>query len=241
VKISVVVPAFNEERLLPESLRRIRESMHAFAAAGWEAELIVCDNNSTDRTADLARAAGARVVFEPINQIARARNTGAAAATGDWLVFVDADSFPDVGLFRDVVDAIRSGRYLAGGATVRVDTPHLVARAVVAWWNVTSRLARWAAGSFIFCDAATFRRIGGFGQEWFAAEEIDLFRRLKREARRSGRRIAILTRHPLMTSGRKARLYTFRDALRFHYRMLITGGRALRSPDGAFLWYDGRR
>jgi hypothetical protein len=78
----------------------------------------------------------------------------------------------------------------------------------VAWWNLTSRIARWAAGSFIFCDAIAFRRIGGFGQEWFAAEEIDLFRRLKREARRTGRRIVILTRHPLVTSGRKARLYT---------------------------------
>lgn len=241
ITVSIVVPAFNEERLLPESLARIREAAHAFTEAGWTSELIVCDNNSTDRTAEIARDGGARVVFEPVNQIARARNTGASVARGEWLVFVDADSYPGIGLFRDVVDAIRTGRYLAGGATVRVDTPHRAARAVVAWWNLTSRLARWAAGSFIFCHAATFRRIGGFGQEWFAAEEIDLFRRLKREARRSGRRIVILTRHPLVTSGRKARLYTFRDALRFHFRMLITGGRALRSAEGAFLWYDGRR
>lgn len=241
VTVSVVVPAFNEEQLLPESLTRIRAAAQAFADVGWTWELIVCDNNSTDRTAAIAREAGAHVVFEPINQIARARNTGASVARGEWLVFVDADSYPDIGLFRDVVNAIGTGRYLAGGATVRVDTAHPVARLVVAWWNLTSRVARWAAGSFIFCDAATFRRIGGFGQEWFAAEEIDLFRRLKREARRSGRRIVILTRHPLVTSGRKARLYTFRDAMRFHFRMLITGGRALRSAEGAFLWYDGRR
>ncbi len=241
MKVSIIVPAFNEERLLAESLARIRQATQAFADAGWTCELIVCDNNSTDRTGEIARAAGARVVFEPVNQIARARNAGASVAAGEWLVFVDADSYPDVGLFRDVVDAIRTGRYTAGGATVRIDTPHPVARAVVAWWNLTSRIARWAAGSFIFCEAATFRRIGGFGQEWFAGEEIDLFRRLKRDARRTGRRIAILTRHPLMTSGRKARLYTFREAMRFHLRVLVTGGRALRSPEGAFLWYDGRR
>lgn len=241
MKVSIIVPAFNEERLLAESLARIRVATQAFADAGWTSELIVCDNNSTDRTADIARAAGARVVFEPVNQIARARNAGASVAAGEWLVFVDADSYPDIGLFRDVVDAIRTGRYAAGGATVRIDTPHPVARAVVQWWNLTSRIARWAAGSFIFCEAATFRRIGGFGQEWFAGEEIDLFRRLKRDARLTGRRIAILTRHPLMTSGRKARLYTFREAMRFHLRVLVTGGRALRSPEDAFLWYDGRR
>ena len=94
MKISVIVPAFNEEKLIGETLRKIQAAMPAFARAGWETQLVVCDNNSTDRTAELARAAGALLVFEPINQIARARNRGAAAATGDWLIFVDADSHP---------------------------------------------------------------------------------------------------------------------------------------------------
>src|SRR5688572_1912804 len=84
-----------------------------------DAELIVCDNNSTDRTAEIARAAGATVVFEPINQIARARNRGAAAATGDWLIFVDADSYPTRELLEEVRKAILSGA-LAGGAVVHL-------------------------------------------------------------------------------------------------------------------------
>ena len=91
VKISVIVPAFNEEKLIAETLRRIQAARSAFASLGWESEIVVCDNNSTDRTAELARAEGATVVFEPVNQIARARNTGASAATGDWFLFVDAD------------------------------------------------------------------------------------------------------------------------------------------------------
>ena len=66
----------------------------------------MCDNNSKDRTAEIARAAGARVVFEPVNQIARARNAGAAAATGIWLVFVDADSHPSAALFDEVAGQI---------------------------------------------------------------------------------------------------------------------------------------
>ena len=53
---------------------------------GFTSEIIVVDNNSTDNTANLA--AGAQVVFEPINQIGRARNAGAAVAVGDWLLFV---------------------------------------------------------------------------------------------------------------------------------------------------------
>jgi glycosyltransferase involved in cell wall biosynthesis len=94
VRLSVVVPAFNEERLLAGSLAATRDAMRVFDEAGWATELIVCDNNSTDRTAEIAREAGAAVVFEP-NQIAWARNAGAARASGDWLLFVDADSYPD--------------------------------------------------------------------------------------------------------------------------------------------------
>src|ERR1700761_3437300 len=84
MNVSVVVPAYNEEKLITESLRSIKLAMKAFERIGWQTELIVCNNNSTDRTAELAEAAGARVVFEPVNQIARARNRGAAAAAGKW-------------------------------------------------------------------------------------------------------------------------------------------------------------
>ena len=116
MKISVVIPAFNEEKLLGATLRSIQEAGAAFADLGWTMEIVVCDNNSTDATAALARAAGARVVFEPVNQIARARNTGAAAADGDWLIFVDADSRPGRELFAQVAAAIQSGRCLAAAA-----------------------------------------------------------------------------------------------------------------------------
>jgi len=241
MKMSVVVPAFNEELGIAASLGSIRDAMTVFDAVGWTSELIVCDNNSTDRTAEIALEAGAQVVFQPINQISRARNTGAARATGDWLVFVDADSHPGRELFLEVVHAIQGGRCLAGGSTVCFDRADR-AVALAGWtWNRISRLMQWGAGSFIFCEAAVFRELGGFSQELYAAEEIELFRRLKRVARRRGRMLAILHRHPLRTSARKARLYTSREALRFLWRTVVQRGRTLRSPEECFSWYDGRR
>jgi len=177
VKISIVVPAYNEERLLGASLAQIQTAAQAFSQIGWQVETIVCDNNSTDRTAEIARAAGATVVFEPINQIARARNCGAAAATGDWLVFVDADSHPNRGLFTDVAQAIQAGKCLAGGATLRLDEKHFVAGIVTWSWNCASRVLRLLAGSFIFCETAAFRKVGGFSHELFAAEELELAKR----------------------------------------------------------------
>ena len=236
MKVSVVVPAFNEERLLAGSLAAIREAMRIFERA----ELIVCDNNSTDRTADIARAAGAKVVFEPVNQIARARNTGAARASGDWLLFVDADSYPTKELFRETAAAIASG-CLAGGATVSLESADRAIRFWVAAWNFLSRRARWAAGSFIFCETVAFRALGGFSQDLYAAEEIDLFKRLKRLARRERRAIVILHRHPLRSSGRKAQLYTKREHLVFMLKTLLLGGRNLRSRESCYAWYDGRR
>jgi len=144
VKLSVIVPAFNEERLLGGSLAAIREAMSALN----DAELIVCDNNSTDRTAQIARSAGAKVVFEPVNQIARARNTGAAQASGDWLLFVDADSYPSKELFRETAEAIHGGHCLAGGATVTLESADPAIRFWVAAWNWLSRRLRWAAGYY---------------------------------------------------------------------------------------------
>lgn len=81
--LSIVIPAFNESRLIEHTLQSVAASVAANATPGFTFEVIVVDNNSTDNTAELARQSGARVVFEPINQIGRARNAGAAQATGD--------------------------------------------------------------------------------------------------------------------------------------------------------------
>jgi len=240
VKISIIVPAFNEEKLLGESLARMQAAAGVFGRRGWPVELLVCDNNSTDRTAEIARAAGAQVVFEPVNQIARARNRGAAAATGDWLIFVDADSHPSAELFDDVAGQIASGDCLAGGATVRLDDPHWLAQGVTAFWNLLSRGFRLLAGSFIFCEASTFRELGGFSGELFAGEELELSQRLKRLAAKNGKRMVILHRHPLTTSARKIHLYSFRE----HSRLMVRAAfnrRILASREACHLWYDGRR
>ncbi|HEU6447832.1 MAG TPA: glycosyltransferase [Verrucomicrobiae bacterium] len=240
VKISIVVPAFNEERLLGETLSRIKSAAEAFLQRGWPVELIVCDNNSTDRTADIARAAGATVVFEPVNQIARARNRGAAAATGDWLIFVDADSHPRAELFSDVADQIASGKCIAGGVTVRMDGNHFWAHRITTLWNWISRFFKMLAGSFIFCEANAFREIGGFSDKLFATEELELSQRLKKFAKENGKRIVILRKHPLITSSRKMKLYSAREHLKLLWRISFNR-EILTQRDACHIWYDGRR
>lgn len=243
MRVSLVIPAFNEERLLPSTLDLVRAAASAaFGARGWAWEIVVCDNNSSDRTAEIARDRGATVVFEPVNQIGRARDTGARAARGEWLIFIDADSTPSAELLRDIAAQIETGRALGGGVVVRLDAEapwH--ARLLGFCWNCWSRLVSWAAGSCVWVEAEAFREVGGFGTEAYAGEEVGLSRKLKRLARRRGKRFRVLSAHPLETSSRKVRLYTPWEMARLFLRMVFSFGRAAKDPKACHLWYDGRR
>lgn len=241
VRLSVIVPAYNEEKLIASSLASIQNALAPAVRLGYQTELIVVDNDSNDHTAELASRAGARVVFEPIRQIARARNAGAGAATGDWLLFIDADCWPEAGLINDVLDCIKNKAVMGGGSILKIEDAPIPLTLSIHLWNGLSRLLGWAAGSFIFCRADTFREVGGFSLEYFAAEEIDFSIRAKRWARERGSRFTILYRHPLLTSGRKARLYSRGEMLRAFWQALRHPRRFIRDRRLCYLWYDGRR
>jgi len=241
VKVSIIVPAFNEEKVLGESLAQIKLAGGEFARFGWNTELIVCDNNSTDQTAEIARAAGATVAFEPVNQIARARNSGAAAATGDWLVFMDADSRPSAGLFADMVREIQSGNCIAGGAILRWDHETLFLALMTSFVNLVFRWRRLLSGAFIFVETAAFRKIGGFSNEAFAGEDMELSQRLKKLAGETKKRFIILHQHPVTTSARRVRGFTILVHLWFLLRIILNRPYITTTRKAAHLWYDGRR
>lgn len=241
MRLSVVIPAYNEEKLLGRCLAAVANASRELIRHGWEHEVIVCDNNSTDRTAESARADGARVVFEPRNQIARARNTGAREATGDWLLFLDADCVPSAALFADLARVLESGCVVGGGARVMLENAPAGGRALTALWNLISRLTRWAPGGFLFCKATAFRALDGFDEELFVSEEIDFSRRLKRLARAEGRRVVILHRHPVLTSARKLHLYTPAELRAFTWQYLRRPLAVARNRSACPIWYDGRR
>ena len=208
--VSIVIPAFDEEALLPATLASVRAALDAVqASTPWTGEIIVCDNNSRDRTADIARAAGVRVVFEPHNQIARARNTGAAAARGRWLVFVDADTRIAPELLREALELLAGGKVVGGGSLLRMDCAgSRTGDRFVRLWTWISQRFRVAAGSFIFARRDAFEAVGGFSAAVYAGEELWLTRALKRWGRPRGLTFCVLTSHPVETSGRKMEWYS---------------------------------
>lgn len=202
IALSLVIPAFNEAATLPRTLAALRDAAGRVDVAH---EVVVVDNHSTDATAAVAREHGAdRVVFEPINQIARARDAGARAAAGRWLVFVDADTQVSAELLSATVSTLRSGAS-GGGAVVAFDRPvGLVPRWLLWLWNTLSRLRRWAAGCYVFATREAWEAAGGFGTKDFAGEEVGFSQRVGRWGKRHGPgEFVILTQTPAVTSARK--------------------------------------
>ena len=131
--ISFIVPAYNEEHELSDTLAAIRE---AASGATQPYEIIVVDDASTDATPKIASRAGAKVI--PINrrQIAAARNAGARAAQGEYLFFIDADTRINRAHVSGGIAALEGG-YAGGSARVAMDGfvpilgTHAVARVFV--------------------------------------------------------------------------------------------------------------
>lgn len=241
MQLSIIIPAFNEAKLLPATLDVIARGREGLHRVGVETEIIVCDNNSTDETAAIAQAAGAQVVFEPVNQIGRARNAGARAASGEWLLFLDADSHASAELFADLAEVLKRNEMIGGGVTLRQDGNYFLFGLLMRIWNLWSRFSKEAAGSFLYCRREAFESIGGFDGKFFAAEEIDFCRRLKALGKTRGQKLHILHRHPLLTSSRKAKLYTPREFLSFMMRTIFRRGKTLEKREDCSIWYDGRR
>ena len=239
--LSIIIPAYNEEQFITHCLSAVAESLNANARPDFTHEVIVVDNNSADKTAERARQSGAHVVFEPINQISRARNAGAAAARGDWLLFVDADSQLNPGMVADILACIDSGRYVGCGSLMEMPESPWWGTVILKIWSIVSVTFTWASGALVVCRTDAFREVGGFDQDLYAADEIYLSDLLKKWGHRHGLKFTILKRHPLITSARKLRLYSGMEIAKQFLKIVCNPHKALKNRKKLPIWYDGRR
>lgn len=232
MKLSFVVPAYNEESELGATL----DAIHQAASRTLEPyELIVVDDASTDRTRAVAESRAATIIRVDHRQIAAVRNAGARAATGDLLFFVDADTRVSADIVQAALDAVRAGA-VGGGAAIRFDGPvPLYARLLLRVLRVSFRMSRLAAGCFMFCRRDAFSSVGGFNESYYCAEEIVLSRALGRTGR------FVILRGAVTTSARKLRTHSTRELLTQVVRIAIGGTPAMQRRDGLELWYGNRR
>jgi glycosyltransferase involved in cell wall biosynthesis len=230
--ISFIVPAHNEEQLLGRTLVAIHD---AAAGIGQPYEVIVVDDASGDLTSAVAAQHGARIERVEYRQISRTRNAGARIASGDPLIFVDADTVISSRVLHGTLEAIQRGA-VGGGARLTVDgwIP-LYGRMLLTITGIVMRTADLIAGCYFFCTRAAFDAAGGFDESVYAAEELVLSRRLARIGW-----IAILDA-PVVTSGRKLREHSGWDVVRLLGALVRRGPAVVRTRDDLALWYGKRR
>ena len=230
--ISFIIPAHNEEHELPATLAAIRA-----AASGLQQvwEIIVVNDASTDSTPQIVEEAGARIVSINRRQIAAARNAGARAAQGEYLFFVDADTRINRVHVIDGMAAMEAG-YAGGSARVAMDgfVP-IWGRMLLRGFSSVYFGLNLGAGAFLFTTRRNFDVIGGFDEQYFAGEEVYFSLELKKLG---GFKVL---REPVVTSGRKLRMYPAKHFLRKFFGVIVRGPRGVRSRAKLSLWYDGKR
>jgi rSAM/selenodomain-associated transferase 2 len=183
MKISVIMPALNEARELPETIRR--------AAGAFE--IIIADGGSDDGTQDFK---GATIIRAPLGR-ALQMNAGAAAATGDVFLFLHADTWLQPGSFDSIRSALAFPRVSGGAFERRFRSNSLFLRATCGLAKFRNRAIGWHLGDqAIFCRAEVFRELAGFAN-MRAFEDVDFSRRLARKGR------LVTLRPPVLTSARR--------------------------------------
>src|SRR5262245_40022046 len=230
--ISFIVPAYNEEHELANTLASIRE---AASAVTQPFEIIVVDDASTDATPKIASDSGAKVI--PINrrQIAASRNAGARYSQGQYFFFVGADARSNRAHVSGGIAALEGG-YAGGGARVAMDgfVPFWGRLLLRGFASVYFGL-NLGAGAFLFTARRNFDVIGGFDEQYFAGEEVYVTLGLKKCGGFT------VLRDPVVTSARKLRMYPAKDFLPKFFGVIFRGPRGVRSRAKLSLWYDGKR
>ena len=204
MKLTIIVPAFNEEAYLPSTLDSIQAAAtHPRGRSDVETDIIVVDNNSVDDTAAVARKRGATVIHEPVQGIARARNAGAGHADGDSLVFVDADVVVPPTLLEMIHASMSDPACVGGAVDVDYQPKRRIIRPYLGAWRLLSRLTGIAQGATQFCRKSVFEEVGGYDEKAWIGEDADFFWALKKLARRTGRTSRFIEEPRVQASSRR--------------------------------------
>src|SRR5215469_12899768 len=175
--ISVIIPAHNEQDYLGRTL----DSLVRQDYPEWE--IIVVANGCTDRTAEVAHGKCHHLVALAQKNLGVARNLGARMATGELLVFLDADTILEPGALR-VIGEQFTERCAGGTLKGRPDSTRFAYRAIYWLKNFTHRfIVHNGSSGVIICWKQDFTRVGGFDEKLELRENSHLIRRLKKFGR----------------------------------------------------------
>lgn len=174
MEISVIIPAYNEEQTIVDTINHLREVVDE-----WVGEIIVVDGGSCDSTVQQASKYGAEVVESPQKGRAAQMNYGAKQASGDVLYFLHADSLPPEQFDRQIVRAISEG-YGAGCFRLQFDWNHPMLN-FYGWCTRFDCNAFRFGDQSLFVEKKLFDDVNGFKRDYIVMEDNEIVRRLQKE------------------------------------------------------------
>jgi glycosyltransferase involved in cell wall biosynthesis len=232
---SFVIPAYNEEDYLGETIDKINYILK-LVNSEIKYEIIVCDNASTDKTPEIAKAKQCHLVNCSERSISKTRNTGAKVAKGDWIIFLDADSYPSEDLIREIITYEKSDKYIGFGACVKVIGGKKWFRFALESKNWSMKKFNWCLGGFICCKKDAYNDIGGFDENIYAFEEEYFIKKLKTKSNKLDMRFKVLE-SCFYTSGRKSESLTFVGFFKLTVNIWFNKKQTIRSRDKMKYWY----
>lgn len=233
MRLSVVIPAYNEEDFLGEAIDSIKGSIEKTTIDSYE--IIVSDDDSTDGTAEIAKEHGASVVRSGKRNIGATRNKGASQAQGEYLLFVDADSLVPPQVMQEL-EAAMEEECIGGGALMQWSQPaNFLSNFSLRFWTWISKRFTLPAGSFFFVRREAFEQVQGFDEELYVSEELHLAKKLKRLGS-----LKILP-SKISTSPRKEYQFSMWEFIKLLFFAMLFPKRTLRTRKYLKIWYERRK
>ena len=164
--VSVIIPAYNEEKYLERTLQALHD-----------VEVIVVCNGCTDKTEEIAKKYATKIIVLKEKGVSHARNEGVKAASHERLVFLDADIRVDETVLKNIFES----SFRIGTCHVKADSSYLFDRLAMLYKSQTHRFG-YCTG-LLFIDKMVFEKIGGFDESLSAGEDGQLLRAAKKENR----------------------------------------------------------
>jgi len=203
-KLSVVVPAYNEGKTIARAIASLRTAAEVYKRErGEDVEIIVVDNNSKDRTSEIAKQAGAdQVVCEPVNNIGKARNAGVKAARGEFVAFCDADNQVTENLLVLIHDHLTDPRIVGGGTWIEPKRRNLKINFFYFVWHLYEKFSHVGVG-MMHCRRNDFESFGGFDETIYAAEDVQLAYDMYKLGKLRRQKFELIRKGWIITSTRK--------------------------------------
>lgn len=240
-KFSIIIPVRNEEYYLPKCLAAIDKSYKFLLKniSDCSLEIIVVINRSEDKSEEIANSAGCKVIYNNDKNLAKIRNDGAKAASGNIFITVDADSLMSENMLFNILQTLSNDRYIGGGVSIIPERYSLGIILTVLALLPLALYYRISCGLF-FCSKESFWAIGGFDEKLCSVEDIDFAIRLKKFGKSKGKNYKTLFRSHIITSCRKfdkfGDWYFFKNPAK---SIRLLKGRS--QSDANDIWYDFKK